>query len=577
MRTDDVDRMPSKLAALVLKLKNRWSTFVWYREEMRRIVEMVTDDQRLSHCASSYVSDSQIWIADHLTVALHAEVSGKASSAAQNIVDLALSDYPAFLAECEDGAYLGERDAFAEKWDHVVEATTSARTWARRRLLLEDADSNMTFDKLDVGLTAMEKFVLFLERGVAGSAPAKLLCVEQFDWYDVFTLPWRPRDEAEMPDFAGMLPASTSKREVVIFPWLDLEEPVIALGITILPRADAIKAVGSDDETALRERTNYFYDEYRNRLTPSVALHVDEDLDQSRALVARAVHALHFAGAVGNTPGGVTYVNSTLLEFFFQGLGGQPEFVARRTRRRYGGRLDGAAASILRAQRPAWSGNTLRPNSEIIGALERLADDSESDYIFEALRWYYIASTDADPIPPEIDRIHLRTAIEVLLRGSAAGSGADLQDQLDKITGITQRFVTWLAVLWKSKRRNFHQIAAYVLAHARNQSVHGGKKVREVYSFETREIPQDWIFDRLFVSLVVATLIEKGVLEDSPMWRGLIESFELWLAGAGDQLNAIWSSRKITLAINKVDREPREPLDLDASLLDGAFVYVRQK
>jgi hypothetical protein len=61
------------------------------------------------------------------------------------------------------------------------------------------------------------------------------------------------------------------------------------------------------------------------------------------------------------------------------------------------------------------------------------------------------------------------------------------------------------------------------------------------------------------------------------MWRGLIESFELWLAGAGDERNKIWSSRKITLAINKIDRDPRESLDIDATLLDGAFVYVRSK
>jgi hypothetical protein len=521
MENGDGDYAPLDVRSLVDSLRVRWSKLVWHREEMRRVVEMVSDDQRLSHCASSFVSDSQLWIADHLTVGIYAELAGKMPSAAQKIVDVALANYSSFLLRCNDAAHLGEREAFALKWDHVIEVSAPACAWVRHRLLFEDADPKMTFDKLDAGLDAMETFVLYLERGVTGLAPPALLCIEQYDWYDIFTLPWRSRDEAQMPDFDAMLPASTSKREVVIFPWLDVKKPIAALGMTIVPRAEAIKTVGSEDESALRERTNYFYDEFRKRLTPSVALHIDTDLDQSRALVARAVHALHFAGAVGNTPGGVMYTNSTMLEFFFQGLGGQPEFVARRTRRRYGGRLDGAATSFLRAQRPTWSGDRLQPNAEIIAALEKLADDPESEYIFEALRWYYIASTDADPIPPEIDRIHLRTAIEVLLREPSAGSGADLQGQLEKINRLTQRFVTWLAVSWKSKRRNFHQVATYVLAHARNQSVHGGKKKREVYAFEKREIPPDWIFDRLFVSLVVATLIAKAFSRTRQCGAGL--------------------------------------------------------
>jgi hypothetical protein len=45
-------------------------------------------------------------------------------------------------------------------------------------------------------------------------------------------------------------------------------------------------------------------------------------------------------------------------------------------------------------------------------------------------------------------------------------------------------------------------------------------------------IPLDWIFDRLFVSLVIATLINRNSLADSPKWRGFIEPLELWLAGA---------------------------------------------
>jgi ribosomal protein S12 methylthiotransferase accessory factor YcaO len=90
-------------------------------------------------------------------------------------------------------------------------------------------------------------------------------------------------------------------------------------------------------------------------------------------------------------------------------------------------------------------------------------------------------------------------------------------------------------------------------------------------------IPLDWIFDRLFISLTVATLISKGVLPDAARWRAFIESFELWLAGAPGTLNEIWSGRTIALAVRTWDAEPRPPLDINTALLDPAFVYVRPR
>ena len=52
-------------------------------------------------------------------------------------------------------------------------------------------------------------------------------------------------------------------------------------------------------------------------------------------------------------------------------------------------------------------------------------------------------------------------------------------------------------------------------------------------------MPLDWTLDRLFISLTVATLISKGILQDAARWRAFIESFELWLAGARGSLNEI--------------------------------------
>lgn len=429
---------------------------------------------------------------------------------------------------------------------------------------------------LDRALSAMEILILTLERAVIGAAPSTLLCTEQFDWYDVFTLPWRPREDAEMPDFNQLIPPSTSQREVAIFPWLDLRKPITALGVTVLPRSEAITAVG-EDEGALRARTNYFYDEHRAHLMPSVALHTSDGIDDSRLRIARAAHSLLFAAAAMNAPGGVNYANATLLEYFFQKLGGEAEFVARRVRRRYGSRLGGSHTALLRVQRPDWAGGELRANAELLQALEHIADDDESDNLFDALRWYYVGSTDADPIPPDIDRIHIRTAIERLLQEPSDKQSPNTTVQINRVRALTERFCTWRCDTYEGDPRNFHQQALFVLIATRNISVHGRTKEREPYSFESMGAPLDWIFDRLFISLVVCKLIAKGALGDTIRWRAYIEAFEMWLAGAKGSLIELWSGRELCLIGKTWDGEPRGPMNIDAMLLDPAFVYVRPK
>jgi len=210
-------------------------------------------------------------------------------------------------------------------------------------------------------------------------------------------------------------------------------------------------------------------------------------------------------------------------------------------------------------------------------SLERLADDESCDNVFDALRWYYVGSTDADPIPPDIDRIHIRTAIERLLQEPEDKQSPNATVQMQRIRTLTERYSTWLCDTYEGDRRNFHQQSLFVLMSTRNISIHGKKKAREPYAFESMGVPLDWIFDRLFISLVVCRLTAKGVLADVARWRAYVEAFELWLAGAKGSLNEIWSGREISFLGTTWDAEPREPIDIDLDLLDPAFVYVRPK
>jgi len=559
------------------RLAQRWSHVIWQREEVRRVLEMILDDERLRNARSTYVDNMRMWFADFACATLEGELTGTEACAANVLIRAALANYHSFLSQCASPQILQVPRDLEALWSAVEENSDLPVQWFRsRRLLRSSEEPTVTFDMLDRAISAMETLILTLERAAMGAAPSTLLCTELFDWYDVFTLPWRPRDDAEMPDFNQLIPPSTSQREVAIFPWLDLRKPITALGVTVLPRSEAIAAVG-EDEAALRARTNYFYDEHRARLTPSVALHAPGDIDNSRLRIARAAHSLLLAAAAMNAPGGVDYANATLLEYFFQQLGGEAEFVARRVRRRYGSRLGGSHTALLRAQRPDWAGGELRPNAELLEALEHIADDDESDNLFDALRWYYVGSTDADPIPPDIDRIHIRTAIERLLQKPADKQSPNTSVQIHRVRALTERFCTWRCDTYEGDPRNFHQQALFVLIATRNISVHGRKKEREPYSFESMGVPLDWIFDRLFISLVICTLIANDALGETTRWRAYIEAFEMWLAGAKGSLNELWSGRELCLIGTTWDGEPREPMDIDPMLLDPAFVYVRPK
>lgn len=555
------------------QLRNRWSAIVWHREELRRVIEMVRDDARLLHAESTYITNMRAWFVDHACAALLGEVEGRDPSAAHTIVDDALANFSEFQRQCSDPTVL-DAEALDKAWREVLSMILLPLEWFRaERLLLSNAPARVTHLDLDNAIRALEAFVLRLGRAIEGAASATLLATEQFDWYDVFALPWRPRDEVDMPDFESRIPASTSTREVVIFPWLEIRKPLNSLHITILPRADALSCVETD-EGALRARTNYFYDEHRRKLFPSIALLPPEPTESSRHRVERSIHALLFASSAMNAPGNAGYTNSTLLEYFFQRLGGEPEYVARRVRRRYGARIGGSHTALVRAQRPDWCGTGLEPDSELLDALNRVSEDPASDTVFDALRWYYVGSTDADPIPPDIDRIHIRTAIERLLQTSDDERNPSTSEQMKRIRNLTETFTTWRCDTYKGEKRNFHQQALWLLTQDRNVSVHGRLQERNRYAVEDMGVPMDWIFDRLFISLTVAALIYKCTLKDGPKWRALIESFELWLAGCSGTLNDIWSARTILLSHRDWERTPREPLEVNVEYLDPAFVYV---
>lgn len=556
-------------------LYQRWSNVVWHREEVHRVIEMVKDDQRLQNTESTFIRSMHEWYVDHVCAAILGDIDGTAPSTARRIVGDVCAGGPNDVTPTAAPG-VQNIEPLLTLWEIAVAASQSPIRWYRTcRLLLDGDVPSITYGDLDNAIDAMERVVLNLCRILRGAAPSKLLATEQFDWYDLFAFPWKERDELPVPTFESGIPPSESNREVAIFPWLEVRTVVNLLGVAILPRADALIAVG-EDEAPLRYRTNYFYDAHHSRLTPSVALFPDDDAELSRARIMRAAHVALFASSALNAPGKNNYANATLLEYFFQRLGGPAEFVARRIRRRYGSILGGTHTALVRAQKPDWCGNGLELSPELIEAFETLSEDPKHDHIFDALRWYYVGSTDADPIPPDIDRVHIRTAIERLLQTPAEGRSPSTMEQMARIGRLTECFTTWVCDTYKGEKRNFHQQALWVLVNDRNVSIHGRVAQRQHYRFEAMGVPLDWIFDRLFISLTIASLISESALLDNPRWRAFIESFELWLAGAPGDINTIWAARELMLRFRKWDAAPRDPLPVDPALLDPTFVYLRQ-
>ncbi len=191
---------------------------------------------------------------------------------------------------------------------------------------------------------------------------------------------------------------------IMVYPWLELREPLSVCGVEFLPRQIAIERAGVK-AASVEAATSYFYSPYVMRPTgeslelspvnPTVVF-INEKTSPDR--VETATHVLCFGTLVANVERAGLYANATVFDHHVQNLGPNPEVYARRTRRIHGHGLHGALINTVIEVQPSWCGKFITPNADLLNALESFIFEERTKPIRDALESLMTATADADNI-----------------------------------------------------------------------------------------------------------------------------------------------------------------------------------
>lgn len=363
---------------------------------------------------------------------------------------------------------------------------------------------------------------------------------------------------------------------VGVLPWLTLKERVQVGEVTFYPAESADEMLG-ERAAILKDRLRIYRDTWDLKpVHASFAVHQSQLEHGGHAPVRELREAanIFLTASIFQNDGGLgNEVNATTFALFFQRLGGEPGFMATRVRRRYGGFVTGASTD-QQVVRPAYAASLRDYSCELIDALVAAQSLSEAGKLFTAIDWFRRASTEADNIDHEVDLVLLLTAIDFLL--AHAGTQRHGLDQ-DRIRTLLSRFeLIPCCSLPKTKfERSYIQTFLFVLDRVRNETLHpeADQEKAERYSFGRSNIAFAWFADRCFMALLVARLIELGVLRETEDLRAFVGGIEEWLFEPKDSLGKIMLDVKLKHAVRNCvsamrDREINEigvATEIDAS------------
>lgn len=340
---------------------------------------------------------------------------------------------------------------------------------------------------------------------------------------------------------------------VAILPWLTLNEPVEVGEVTYYP-ARSVDAVLGEKAAILKDRLHIYCDTWDSKpIHATFALHrrqLDRGGPAPTAEIREATDIFLVASIFQNDGGFGNEVNATTFTLFFQGLGGQPGFLATRVRRRYGGFVTGFTTE-QQVIRPAYAASLIDYSRELIDALVAAQNHPDAWKLFTALEWFRRGSTEADNTDHDVDLVLLLTAIDFLLAhpGTSRRGGLDQ----DRILALLSRFELrpCCSVRRTKVERSYIQTFLFVLDRVRNETIHpeADAEKAEHYSFGRSNVAFAWFADRCFMALLVARLIEVGVLQETDDLRAFVTGIEEWLFEPKDSLGKIMLDVKLKQAV----------------------------
>jgi hypothetical protein len=320
---------------------------------------------------------------------------------------------------------------------------------------------------------------------------------------------------------------------IMVYPWLELREPLTVCGVEFLPREVSI-ARASAKAANIEAATSYFYSPFimsmpgepveLSPVNPTVVF-MDEKTTRDRVEIATQV--LCFSSLVANIERAGLYANATVFDHHVQKLGPDPNVYARRTRRMHGNALGGAMISNVLEVQPAWCGKFVTPNAELMHALEAVILEERAKPIGQAVESLMTATADADNVSADLERAMYARAAERLLH--RAGEPIKGRRQRQEARGLA--ILGPILTAWENPSDGRQIMNAWdAFREYRNEYWHPDERTSPPYAFELQTaIHTNLVAFRMLVALIVATLVDLGALDIMSKPAAFVPAIESWI------------------------------------------------
>jgi hypothetical protein len=348
---------------------------------------------------------------------------------------------------------------------------------------------------------------------------------------------------------------------VGILPWLQIDAPIAVGEIEFYPAAEAAKLLGARGAILL-DRLRVYRDTWSDRAVTSCTVAVHHAQLTAGGLIPdaalrRAVDILLVAAAFKND--GVSYdANATTFTCYIQRLGGGEGFFAMHVRRRFGGIVTGAQTDIV-LHKPVYAGTFSAYSKELLSALILATTAPDVWRLFDSLKWYRRASTDADNIDLEVDMVLLLTAVDFLLaHPNSPYHGLDQERMAQLLAPFAK--IPCCSVIKNRLERSHIQIVLRSLDQVRNATVHPDVRPGDgEYGFQRDgKVAFALLADRCFMALLIARLIEMKCLANDDYMRAFVEGVERWAYDPSGDLGKIVLEVRMQHALKEKALELRE-------------------
>ncbi|HLI96993.1 MAG TPA: hypothetical protein VKT72_13060 [Candidatus Baltobacteraceae bacterium] len=235
MKQSDNERLLKRWREIIDHVRGQLSDLLWQREQIRRIGKMIEENPRLLASDKPFLWDARRWYMFFAVMRIRSQADNDEDVYSLRRVLEEMREHPECFSESyaleliqKDGQHLdsgfvqtladglwndfrtdgGDFDTAALDADiqHLHDISKEVRRLANKSIAHVTKqgilnEPKLTFDDLDKCIDAFDaitvKYIVLLTGGAYSGGT--LMPTEQFDWYEEFSFPWKPREEGNWP------------------------------------------------------------------------------------------------------------------------------------------------------------------------------------------------------------------------------------------------------------------------------------------------------------------------------------------------------------------------------------------